>query len=472
MANTAELRALWKKYECAPEHMPKIDFMGDQIRVAEPTLESWSALEAVLKAHSYKVRTGDTDSYVCRKITGGAELSLHSYGIALDINWNTNPYKDHDGNREVIFSDKDTQERRAQDVKNSIADTDMTAGMIADALAIKTKQGKRIFEWGGTWNGVKDCMHFELDLGPIDLDAGVDWTTVEGTPDVQGPVGIHIGKDLGKGASDFVVIARNGLRMRSGPGVEFDVLQLLPEGTKVSGIRTDGPWVMVSVNSDALADGYVFGSFLQAAAHNLVHSKTIDANAKSADLTPEQVATLYDSSAKSNVNKHWPAVKTALDELKIYDKSMIAMALGTIAAETAGFVPIDEFKSKYNTKNYPFDLYEPGTSAGIKLGNNKAGDGALFKGRGFVQLTGRYNYTHIGLQINTDLVVDPVKANESEIAAKILARFLKNKETKIRDQLELGTLEGLKAARKLVNGGHHGFDRFKNVYEDALQLLA
>lgn len=35
-----------------------------------------------------------------------------------------------------------------------------------------------------------------------------------------------------------------------------------------------------------------------------------------------------------------------------------------------------------------FDMYEPGTNQGNKLGNNIVGDGARFKGRGTIHLTG------------------------------------------------------------------------------------
>jgi predicted chitinase len=47
-----------------------------------------------------------------------------------------------------------------------------------------------------------------------------------------------------------------------------------------------------------------------------------------------------------------------------------------------------------------FDMYEPGTNQGNKLGNNIVGDGARFKGRGTIHLTGRENYRNYGEYIN------------------------------------------------------------------------
>lgn len=148
--STTELRKLWKEFECAPEKMVRVPFGPDVIRVAPPTADAWKALAAVLGAHNYLIRIADSDSYNCRTITGGTGKSLHSYGIALDVNWTTNPYKDHSGSRPVLFSTKQTQEARAVDVKQHLADTDMTPDMVDAVRRITTVSGQRVFEWGAT----------------------------------------------------------------------------------------------------------------------------------------------------------------------------------------------------------------------------------------------------------------------------------------------------------------------------------
>ncbi|WP_157179741.1 hypothetical protein [Rhizobium leguminosarum] len=91
-----------------------------------------------------------------------------------------------------------------------------------------------------------------------------------------------------------------------------------------------------------------------------------------------------------------------------------------------------------------------------------AGDGPRFKGRGDVQLTGRANYRRIGDQIGVDLIADPGHANDPATAGRILAQFLSNAENRVRGALASNDLY---AARRLVNGGTHGFDRFKDAYE-------
>lgn len=77
----------------------------------------------------------------------------------------------------------------------------------------------------------------------------------------------------------------------------------------------------------------------------------------------------------------------------------IAYALATIAHETAWtFLPITE----YGNKAY-FNKYEGRTS----LGNTQKGDGYKFRGRGYVQLTGRSNYTKYGIENSPEDALDP-----------------------------------------------------------------
>ncbi|MBC7680761.1 MAG: peptidase C1, partial [Ferruginibacter sp.] len=187
-------------------------------------------------------------------------------------------------------------------------------------------------------------------------------------------------------------------------------------------------------------------------------------------LTLELVRPLFPATKPANIARYLHYVAAALNALKLTDWPMVCAALGSIRAETEGFLPISEFQSQFNTApgGMPFGLYEPGTGPGKRVGNTQAGDGALFKGRGFVQLTGRDNYTRYGEALGVDLGVAQASnadlANTPEIAALLLARFLADKAEPIRDALATGNLA---AARKLVNGGAHGLDRFKDVFARA-----
>jgi putative chitinase len=96
----------------------------------------------------------------------------------------------------------------------------------------------------------------------------------------------------------------------------------------------------------------------------------------------------------------------------------IAYALATFQWETAGtFQPIAE----RGPRSY-FAKYEPGTRIGKMLGNTKSGDGYLFRGRGYVQITGRGNYTHDGELLGINLAGNPDLALQPDVAYRIAAR--------------------------------------------------
>jgi putative chitinase len=186
-----------------------------------------------------------------------------------------------------------------------------------------------------------------------------------------------------------------------------------------------------------------------------------------AEITASLVSKLFPSAPLADIETNLPRVLAALEEANLAYIPMVMVALGTIRAETEGFVPIDEFKSRFNTSpsGAPFDLYDNRKD----LGNRGPTDGRDFKGRGFVQLTGRANYAKIGYRIGADLLSHPELANQPDIAAKILAAFIADKEAQIREAI---SDNDLRAARKLVNGGSHGLAPFSEVYNLGLRLLA
>jgi len=178
-------------------------------------------------------------------------------------------------------------------------------------------------------------------------------------------------------------------------------------------------------------------------------------------VTVAQAAKMFPGVALSNIQTNLPFVMDALTAAGLGDKDMVLMALATIRAETGNFTPLSEFKSKFNTApgGPPFGLYDNRAD----LGNQGPPDGANFKGRGYIQLTGRSNYKIHGAAIGlgNQLVTNPALANQPDIAAKLLASFLKSKESKIRAAL---AQNNLKTARKLVNGGSHGLPEFTQAY--------
>lgn len=94
----------------------------------------------------------------------------------------------------------------------------------------------------------------------------------------------------------------------------------------------------------------------------------------------------------------------------------LAQFLGQCAHETMDYKRMIE----RGAKKY-FNKYEPKFAPGKAklLGNVKSGDGERYKGRGYIQLTGRYNYKAAGEALNLPLEQNPDLAAQPDIAAKI-----------------------------------------------------
>lgn len=176
------------------------------------------------------------------------------------------------------------------------------------------------------------------------------------------------------------------------------------------------------------------------------------------ELDLERVRKLFPATKPANINRYLPYVAAALDSCGLRDRTMVCAALATIRAESEGFLPISELPSQFNTRDgeAPFAAYDGRRD----LGNTEPGDGARFKGRGFVRLTGRANYQHYGRVIGVDLVASPDLANAPEVASVLLAVFLADRADALRAALQAGRHA---QARRLGNGAAQGLNRFRDV---------
>ena len=168
----------------------------------------------------------------------------------------------------------------------------------------------------------------------------------------------------------------------------------------------------------------------------------------------------------------------------------------TIRAETGNFSPSNEGISKYNSYTFPelepvydrhhhflkikthekivnstllgrpYQKYEEDRQV-KNLGNAQYGDGQKFKGRGFVQLTGRENYRTYSREVH-GLEANPQLAEKPENAAKLIVAYVLKNKAAILKSLDHGNLT---EARIVVNGRPkkgklpNGLHEFSSAYE-------
>ncbi len=187
------------------------------------------------------------------------------------------------------------------------------------------------------------------------------------------------------------------------------------------------------------------------------------------NVTDEIVSKIFPGTPMNNIKTNLPFVLKALEEAGLSDKDMVLMALATIRAESGGsFAPLTEFPSKFNTTpgGNPFDLYDNRKD----LGNQGPPDGEKFRGRGYLQTTGRlaYQTSSLAIGLGDQLIKNPALANQPDVAANILVSSLKSKEQQIRAAL---ADRNFIKARRLVNGGSHGLAEFTEVFKTGQSLL-
>ena len=152
-----------------------------------------------------------------------------------------------------------------------------------------------------------------------------------------------------------------------------------------------------------------------------------------------------------------------------------AVRSGITGTELAAFMAqmaheSDDFKSmKEYGGSLDFRKYDPkyAPKKAKTLGNKYAGDGNRFKGRGFIQITGRYNYRIASKAIGIDLVKNPKLAEDPAVAAKIAVWYWK-----LRVQPNVTNWNDVEAVTKPINPGMRGLEDRKENFADYITAMA
>jgi predicted chitinase len=143
----------------------------------------------------------------------------------------------------------------------------------------------------------------------------------------------------------------------------------------------------------------------------------------------------------------------------------LAQFLAQVKHETWDFLRLEEVPKgdDYFLKRYD-KKYAPRIAR--MLGNTEPGDGERYYGRGFIQLTGRYNYDRAGKALGLDLVNDPDLAADPKIAAKIAVWYWN---TRVKPKVD--DFSDTKIVTKYINPGLLGLDKRHNNFVQYSEIV-
>ncbi len=110
--------------------------------------------------------------------------------------------------------------------------------------------------------------------------------------------------------------------------------------------------------------------------------------------------------------------------------------------------------------------YEPPSDLATRLGNTQPGDGKRYKGRGPIQITGRFNYGKYGQLLGLDLVGNPDLASTTQVGFETACQFWQ-----VNGLNELADIPDFTAITKKINGGLNGQADREKYYTRAKQVL-
>ena len=169
----------------------------------------------------------------------------------------------------------------------------------------------------------------------------------------------------------------------------------------------------------------------------------------------------------------------------IPSRAMVAHFFGNIDHESGGFNIVEEsgmysakrllaifpkyFSSLAMAKQYE---YKPekifNLTYGGRMGNNEPGDGYKFRGRGFMQTTGKYSYDRLGKFLGVDLIKNPNLVASKYPLESAIFYFTDNKLWGLVSDI---SEESIRLIRKRVNGGYNGLSETREKVKKYYNLM-
>lgn len=208
------------------------------------------------------------------------------------------------------------------------------------------------------------------------------------------------------------------------------------------------------------ADG-IYGKATPAALISCINK----AGGSSLKLTVEQLNQIFPQAAKAGRNaKFLDGLNKVIVEQNLSTVNRIAGFLSQIGVESEELLYTKELGNTSYFNKYDIQ-YAPNKAK--ELGNTSPGDGAKYRGRGLIQVTGKANYAACGKALGLDLVSNPELLEQPGYAAESAGWYWGS-----RNINSAADADDIVRITKLVNGGTMHLDRRKAYYAKAKQVLA
>jgi putative chitinase len=175
---------------------------------------------------------------------------------------------------------------------------------------------------------------------------------------------------------------------------------------------------------------------------------------KSILITQEQLTAIAPYSQPDRLVQLLPNLNMTMQRYEIITPLRKAHFLAQVGHESDGFNTNEEYASGAD--------YEGRRD----LGNTKTGDGVRFKGRGLIQVTGRSNYAACGQALGVDLISNPQRLGDFDLACLSAGWFWDT-----RSLNDYADSDDVLQITRIINGGLNGLDDRQDYLARAKQVF-
>ena len=179
-------------------------------------------------------------------------------------------------------------------------------------------------------------------------------------------------------------------------------------------------------------------------------------------LTDTQLQQIMPNLPQTKLQLYLPHLNQAMQTYGVDTLLRTAAFIAQLAHESGEFRWMEELWGPTAAQR----RYEPPSDLAKRLGNTQPGDGQRYKGRGPIQITGRFNYKKFGDLLGIDLIADPALAATPELAFATAGLYWQSNGLN-----ELADAQQFVTITRRINGGTNGLADRQMYYERAKTVL-